>query len=148
MPRKSGYLWLLVAAIALAVTIAVILTLVQAREAPTASVPPGAPAGSPTNGMAYAGLPKPMAPDHDVEVLTNHGYQSGYSERRRNPLWVTYKLTAAPNRQNPKRPSRFLVDTRTTARISHNDYTHSGFDRGHLAPFNAIVDRLGTEGGR
>ena len=42
-------------------------------------------------------------------------------------------------RPNHERPSRLKIDQRTEARVSHNDYTNTGFDRGHMAP-NYVID--------
>ena len=73
------------------------------------------------------------------EVLSNEGYFVGYSDIRENPLWACYRVFAVLNPVSHDRPSRFKVDTRTAAQVSHDDYTHSGYDRGHMAP-NAAID--------
>jgi len=44
-----------------------------------------------------------------------------------------------------KRPSRFNMDTRTIAKVSHGSYTNSGYDRGHMALNYAIATRFGAE---
>ena len=73
------------------------------------------------------------------EVLVNTGYVVGYSDTREDPLWVTYRVFAVSNPVSHPRLSRFNIDTRTTAQVSHDDYTYSGYDRGHMAP-NATID--------
>jgi endonuclease G len=73
------------------------------------------------------------------EVLSNEGYFVGYSDARKNPLWVCYRVFAVLNPVSHQRPSRFKGDTRTTAQVSHDDYTNSGYDRGHMAP-NATIN--------
>ncbi len=90
----------------------------------------------PTQGMKIFGR---------VNVLENRGYVSGYSESMRNPLWVTYRIFDIPNVSSGKRQSRFSVDTRTQIQVSHSDYTHSGYDRGHMAPNYGIATRYGPE---
>jgi endonuclease G len=80
-----------------------------------------------------------------VNVLENRGYVTGYSESMRNPLWVSYRLFDVPKLESAKRPSRFSTDPRTRAKVSHDDYTNSGFDRGHMAPNFGIATRYGPE---
>jgi endonuclease G len=94
----------------------------------------------------FAGLPRAKNPASEFTVLRNRGYAVGYSESRRNPLWAAYRLV----RQDVQptigpRPTRFMADDRTSARVKHDDYTNSGFDRGHMAPNYAIATRFGQE---
>ncbi len=85
---------------------------------------------------------------HPVIVLTNTGYLSGYCEAHRNPAWVAYSVSSITVGPSAKRPSRFSTDTRTASRVSHDDYTGSGYDRGHMAPNYAIATRYGAEAQR
>jgi endonuclease G len=56
-------------------------------------------------------------------------------------------LSAAPaNAPKLKRPSRFTADWRGINRVSHDDYTGSGYDRGHMAPNHAISTLYGRDG--
>jgi endonuclease G len=41
------------------------------------------------------------------------------------------------------RPNKFKTDDRTDAKVKHEDYTNSGYDRGHMAPNWAIATRYG-----
>jgi endonuclease G len=59
---------------------------------------------------------------------------------------LTYRVFHVDNLDSPERPSRFMVDDRTAARVSHNDYSGSGYDRGHMAPNYAIATRHGADG--
>ena len=97
--------------------------------------------------MAYMGVPKvEAAPNGNLfsHILRNDGFMLEYSEGLENPLWVTYKVSA--KKFNPgKRPSRFKEDWRTWARVNHDDYTGSGYDRGHMAPNYVIASRYGRE---
>lgn len=96
-------------------------------------------------GEAYAGLPRSSQP---VEVLRNPGFLVGYSEERRQPLWVAYRAeTLKGTPPLPPRP-RFEVDARTRARVAYRDYTRSGFTRGHLAPNYAIARLYGADAQR
>lgn len=78
-------------------------------------------------------------------VIRNEGFMVGYSELRMNPLWVTYRLEPQPDGPIGKRPSRFNDDKRSLVRVKHDDYTGSGYDRGHLAPNYAIAKVYGRE---
>jgi endonuclease G len=80
-----------------------------------------------------------------TKQLDNRGFVVGYSETMNNPLWVSYRVFDVPNLNSGKRPSGFKVDSRTRSGISHGDYTHSGYDRGHMAPNYAIATRYGDE---
>ncbi|MDP8237883.1 MAG: DNA/RNA non-specific endonuclease [Candidatus Hatepunaea meridiana] len=88
----------------------------------------------------YAGLPA-----SEATIIENIGFTIGYSEIYKNPIWVAYHLFKVDNPVLEKEPSRFKVDERTEAKVSHDDYTNSGYDRGHMAPNYAIATRYGRE---
>lgn len=96
-------------------------------------------------GQVYGGQPRPTRPGINITVLENTGYTVGYSEDRRNPLWAAFRLFKVESPPTYPRPQRFQIDTRTTARVAHDDYTHSGYDRGHMAPNSAIATRYGKQ---
>lgn len=98
------------------------------------TIDPGQFAGDTT--FIYGGLPESSEP---LRVLANTGYLVGYDERRRNPAWVAYRAFEPPSWEAPERPERFVPDPRTRARVRPEDYTNSGFDRGHMAPNYAIA---------
>ena len=93
--------------------------------------------------MTYMGVPQTQT-GFTSHILRNHGFILEYSETLKNPLWVTYKVTEK-RFKNGKRPSRFDSDWRTLAAVTHDDYTRSGFNRGHLAPNYVIASRYGRE---
>ncbi|MEQ2008782.1 MAG: DNA/RNA non-specific endonuclease [Limisphaerales bacterium] len=95
----------------------------------------------------YGGLPNAANYGHPVIVLTNIGYLSGYCEARRNPAWVSFSVSSITVGTLAKRPSKFFTDTRTRS-ATHQDFTNSGYDRGHLAPNYAIGTRYGQEAQR
>ena len=74
----------------------------------------------------------------DVQVVERIGYLVGYSPKTGNPAWVAYRLHGAPAYRTAQRPSRFLDDPSVHGEPQHDDYTHSGYDRGHLAS-NAVI---------
>ena len=89
---------------------------------------------------AYAGFPRGH---QEILVLRNQGFVVGYSEQRRDPLWVCYRVFRVGTEVLPDRPSRFLVDDRTRSRVPPEAYAGSGYDRGHMAPNFAIATRYG-----
>jgi len=98
------------------------------------------------NNFIYGGMPERTESgwQHWYRVLRNDGFMVGYSDLRLNPMWSTYwlqELTDAQKKQGYKRPGQFSEDWRTVWRVKHQDYTRSGYDRGHLAP-NYAISRL------
>ena len=93
--------------------------------------------------MSYMGVPKvennTLGLSH---VLRNQGFMLEYSETLKNPIWVTYKVTEQKYKSG-KRPSNFRQDWRSWSSVSHSDYTHSGYNRGHMAPNYVIASRYG-----
>jgi endonuclease G len=119
---------------------------------------PSSPTGSLVNlhpfegDHAVGGYPEALGAEH-AELLENTGYAVGYSEDLKIPLWACYKCTWVNNAEAPgKRPSKFKIDERTQARVSHDDYLQSdyqtnpeSYDRGHMAPNFAIGSRYGRD---
>ncbi len=98
--------------------------------------------------MSLYGVPKAIEFSSSTFTRTfrNDAYMVGYSDLRGNPLWVVYKLTP-PKADNErlKRPDGFSADWRNFWLITQNDYTNSGFDRGHMAPNHAISTLYGAQ---
>ncbi|MDX1496385.1 MAG: DNA/RNA non-specific endonuclease [Salinisphaeraceae bacterium] len=96
----------------------------------------------------YAGLPRQdnwSNPSNWVHVIRNPGFVVGYSEIRRNPLWVAYRAKPVEKKRFMPRPDYFLTDYRSLVRVSQADYSRSGYDRGHLAPNYLISQIYGRE---
>ncbi len=94
--------------------------------------------------MVYMGIPSSTSTNLNTftRIFRNSDFMVGYSDYRGNPLWTTYQLTKIPsNSRRLKRPSSFNSDWRNITNIEHKDYTHSGYDRGHMAP-NYAISRL------
>lgn len=102
--------------------------------------------------IVYGGVPRNV---HDapgaagVRLLTNEGYVVGYSDAYGSPLWAAYRVRDLAKLPKPAaRPEKFEVDRRTAARVKPDEYSGSGYDRGHLAPNYAIATRYGTKAQR
>lgn len=101
---------------------------------------------TPVPGPAPFGLPRvadaSVTPD-DVRVLKRQGYWVGFSPSLHRPVWAAY---AVPERKllefPPPRPG-FAKDAQVKGSPAPEDYTGSGFDRGHMAPNYAIATRYG-----
>lgn len=81
----------------------------------------------------------------EVQVLKRKGYWVGYSPTLRRPVWAAYVIPVGRILESiPDRPSRFFRDKEVPASPVHEDYTSSGYDRGHLAPNYAIATYYGA----
>ena len=73
-------------------------------------------------------------------VVDREGFSIGYSRQYRQPLWVQYRLEArevaadAGTGVVSGQTIRFHKDPVVPGAPSPDDYTHSGYDRGHMAP--------------
>lgn len=108
------------------------------------------PASARTDGGdLYGGVPRPDGFPHPIRRLVNRGYTVGYSDVLESPVWAAYRVADRDGLPPPAaRPDRFAVDLRTTARVTPEAYSGSGYDRGHLAPNYAIASRYGEEAQR
>ncbi|MFZ2959079.1 MAG: DNA/RNA non-specific endonuclease [Candidatus Ozemobacteraceae bacterium] len=95
--------------------------------------------------LVFAGFPRSTAATSTWKPLHNKAYAVGFSETRREPLWVSYRLDRVVNPEPLPRPSRFDSDSRVRNPVNTKEYAKTGFDRGHLAPNSAIAKRYGVE---
>ena len=103
-----------------------------------------------SDGETYAGPPRAQhaGAQWEVQVLRNPGFLVGYSEARRQPLWVAYRAETLKGTPTlPPRP-RFEPDARTHAPVRYFDYRGSHYTRGHLAPNYLIGKLFGAEAQR
>ena len=95
--------------------------------------------------LTWGGIPE--TPKEKVNILTNIGYMSGYSEEYKCPLWTIYRYGNVKNKGEYKakfeRPSFFKTDFRTKSKVTHDDYSKSGYDRGHMAPNSGMASQYG-----
>lgn len=89
------------------------------------------------SGMKGSNIEPNFYPESTTgQVITHKHYVLSYSEEHEQAEWVAYKLTEQNLRkQRVKREKKFRQDNLvSTLSAKHNDYTHSGYTRGHLAP--------------
>jgi len=98
--------------------------------------------------MSWMGIPESNTKNEKtlVRIFRNEGFMLGWSDLRGVPLWVTYELRRIPkNAPRYQRPSRFEGDWRAFGIVTHDTYTRSGYDRGHMAPNYAMSRLYGKE---
>lgn len=64
-----------------------------------------------------------------------NGYAVSYNHHRNGPNWAAWRLTAADIGGQDRHRGHFVTDDslpRGWYRVTHDDYTGSGYDRGHL----------------
>ncbi|MBI5880378.1 MAG: DNA/RNA non-specific endonuclease [Chloroflexi bacterium] len=116
---------------------------------PVATSAPGATSQPGTSGTRNLALGNPSNAVHDATQPNNYlierpQYALSYNRDRAIPNWVSWQL--APNDIGPaQRSNEFVSDTSLPSgwlRITTDDYTGSGYDRGHMCP---SADRTATQ---
>jgi len=78
-----------------------------------------------------------LLPSNNGNIITHNNFTLSYLYECKQSEWVIYKLTDQMliHNNSYKRPTYFKRDTLIAHQeVSHNDYTNSGYDRGHLVP--------------
>jgi endonuclease G len=71
----------------------------------------------------------------DDYIIERKQYILSYNPNLNIPNWVAWQLNAEWYGNTPRRSGKFITDTTlpaSFARITHDDYTKSGYDRGHM----------------
>lgn len=69
------------------------------------------------------------------QIIRHNGYTLSYNNEWRLANWVGYELTRDETDGPVERTDWFDEDPMVKGvKVRHADYTHSGFDRGHMAP--------------
>ncbi len=86
--------------------------------------------------LSYSQDSKYLPTINQGTVVRHQNYILSYVEEYEGSEWVCYELTYSETRNNvDRRNGKFLSDDSiNTKSAEHDDYTNSGFDRGHLAP--------------
>ena len=73
--------------------------------------------------------------DRDEIILKRMAYTLSYNEAMKNPNWVAWELTRKETYGKEERSNNFVPDPDLSEpRAKSNDYTRTGYDRGHMAP--------------
>ncbi len=76
-----------------------------------------------------------LANGNPEQLLHRSGYTVSYNKEWKQPNWVSYELLRKELTGEAKRNSKFMTDKEIKENaINTRDYTHSGYDRGHMAP--------------
>jgi endonuclease G len=81
-----------------------------------------------------------------VQVRKRIGYTTAVEETWKIPAWVSYRLLKEyfdPGAPDFPRLSRFITDTSLpqALQVTHDHYTGTGYDRGHMAPHASMQGR-------
>ncbi len=132
----------------------------HARETPDDRATATAPPGPAPIAMLVAVRTTPSDADLDgilapavvagLTVLPSVGYTVGYDPVRHRPRWAVYGLpgSVVEAGAQPPRPS-WEADARVSDPIADTDWVgcgRLGYDRGHLAPSQALWSRFGRAG--
>lgn len=110
------------------IAVVVILILIASRYVDAADSPA---ALTDVSGLEQATMPSGA----DCQTCAYTGFTSYFSPQLHIPLCVVYELTAQETAgAEPRYNGNFLTDENVAGCPSHQDYTYSGYDRGHMAP--------------
>ena len=69
------------------------------------------------------------------QLIKRKGYTLSYNADYKTPQWVAWELTGKETKGKEERTDKFLPDPDVRgAKAYSNDYTKSGYDRGHMCP--------------
>jgi len=80
------------------------------------------------------GVPTDATPD-DEYLMRKPQYALSYNSERNGPNWVSWELNQGWFGSVPRHKGKFLEDRdlpQGIKRANHDDYTNSGYDRGHM----------------
>lgn len=106
------------------------------KRTPSGTNPPVSPRPEKTPSFAAGTeIPRLQAPRKE-QVIRHEGYTVSYNSDYRIANWVAYELTAQEAKsKKAERSNKFVPDPHVKgASATNEDYTRTGYDRGHLAP--------------
>jgi endonuclease G len=124
------------AALALLIVISAIVYL---QTTPQSQTPPTLPSTPPTSPNLLLGNPSGATSDpanQNNYLMVKPYFALSYNNSSGTPNWVSWRLTTSDLGTAPRKQ---IFDLDTTLppglyRVTHKDYSASGFDRGHLCP--------------
>lgn len=105
-----------------------------AKPAPTGGGRPASNHGRQISPHLALGVPTDADPSDDLQLVKPQ-YALSYNPKRNGANWVGWNLNASHFGPAPRHQGKFLVDDQLPPgvyRPRHDDYTDSGFDRGHM----------------
>ena len=97
-------------------------------------------------GHLYAGLPKSV---RQLTIVTNISSIVGYDEENGGVAWAAFRVwrtgEIGENQISGKRTGGFRADKRTKLKIPGTMLNNSGWDNGHVTPYDALVVLYGGE---
>ena len=89
-----------------------------------------------TSSSSVVDGPLMAAPIAGEKILKREGYWVSYNTENREPNYVAWTLNSGRLRGNAKRSSVFYEDPELYGyeKATLDDYSYSGFDRGHMCP--------------
>lgn len=76
-----------------------------------------------------------LSVDRSEQMMYKTGFAVNYNVEWRIPNWVAYELTDEETNGEVERARHFKVDEEAPyPRVETGDYSHSGYDRGHMIP--------------
>lgn len=78
----------------------------------------------------------PVATREHPEIIVEHtAFTLSYNSQTMTPNWVAWELNREETEGDEGRESKFSPDPLLPEpRVTHKDYSNSGYDRGHMAP--------------
>lgn len=109
-------------------------------ERPTAALRQDTSSAVPTKTKTFkipakAEIPRLLS-KRSEQVIRHEGYTVSYNSDYKIANWVAYELTSEEAKsKKAERPNKFTPDPQVKgATATNEDYTRTGYDRGHLAP--------------
>ena len=82
-----------------------------------------------------AGMEIPVMKNNQGQIIRRTGYTLSYDAKNKTPQWVAWELTKEETRGKEERSTEFTPDPDVKGtKVVTYDYSHSGYDRGHMAP--------------
>ncbi len=95
--------------------------------------------------FTFQGAPHNQDPDHEIQILVNHGYVVGYSPTRLQPAWAAYRVAGFEQDFGFDRPHLYYEDHRLDPNLQIGSGTFGQQDGvryhvGHMVP-NEVINR-------